>query len=530
MTIIIIFSILFFHLGVLFVYYYTETGELRVKGRSRKKKKRSMSFLTKKSKLKRRRKQKSPFLSKFIKPKPRVKGRSRRRVKKKRFVTARIAVASMVCILLIGKFKDFYQSNAYADVSIDNFGKDLSGSEFQEILNQYGLECATPSNATSCNATPNNSTREGEVVEESNVVESSEVLIQPIGPGYENINAEEILESSTELESSEVLVQSIGPGYETNAEETLESSTELESSEVLVQSIGPGYETNAEETLESSTELESSEVLAQPIGPGYVNSIEESKALDSTMIQPIGPGIATPVENNTENVINDVAFLKESIVNYCHFNEADYQKFVGCIIQNLQSHGIEMDEQKVLNMWYQLSQVSNDEKLAFVLNYYGVSHPEFLKVAAACCAEAVTTGNNYIDTYAVANTVFNRANDAGYSRSGNIYAQMVKPGQFEVFRRGMVDPLVGRTDLIGYQAVLDALYSRITIHDFVNFCAPSSSKKGGVQFTSKGNVHRTTMNAVVSKEAIYQEIFGVPEVEEEINLEESQDYQRVLVP
>ena len=484
MTIIIIFSILFFHLGVLFVYYHTETGELR------------------------------------------EKGRSRRRVKKKRFVTARIAVASMVCILLIGKFKDFYQSNAYADVSIDNFGKDLSGSEFQEILNQYGLECATPSNAT-----PNNATREGEVAEESNVVESSEVLIQPIGPGYENINAEETLESSTELESSEVLVQPIGSGYETNAEETLESSTELESSEVLVQPIGPGYEnTNAEEALESSTELESSEVLAQPIGPGYVNSIEESKALDSTMIQPIGPGIATPVENNTENVINDVAFLKESIVNYCHFNEADYQKFVGCIIQNLQSHGIEMDEQKVLNMWYQLSQVSNDEKLAFVLNYYGVSHPEFLRVAAACCAEAVTTGNNYIDTYAVANTVFNRANDAGYSRSGNIYAQMVKPGQFEVFRRGMVDPLVGRTDLIGYQAVLDALYSRITIHDFVNFCAPSSSKKGGAQFTSKGNVHRTTMNAVVSKEAIYQEIFGVPEVEEEINLEESQDYQRVLVP
>lgn len=456
MTIIIIFSILFFHLGVLFVYYHTETGELR------------------------------------------EKGRSRRRVKKKRFVTARIAVASMVCILLIGKFKDFYQSNAYADVSIDNFGKDLSGSEFQEILNQYGLECATPSNAT-----PNNATREGEVAEESNVVESSEVLIQPIGPGYENINAEETLESSAELESSEVLIQPIGPGYEN---------------------------TNAEETLESSTELESSEVLAQPIGPGYVNSIEESKALDSTMIQPIGPGIATPVENNTENVINDVAFLKESIVNYCHFNEADYQKFVGCIIQNLQSHGIEMDEQKVLNMWYQLSQVSNDEKLAFVLNYYGVSHPEFLRVAAACCAEAVTTGNNYIDTYAVANTVFNRANDAGYSRSGNIYAQMVKPGQFEVFRRGMVDPLVGRTDLIGYQAVLDALYSRITIHDFVNFCAPSSSKKGGAQFTSKGNVHRTTMNAVVSKEAIYQEIFGVPEVEEEINLEESQDYQRVLVP
>ena len=115
----------------------------------------------------------------------REKGRSRRRVKKKRFVTARIAVASMVCILLIGKFKDFYQSNAYADVSIDNFGKDLSGSEFQEILNQYGLECATPSNAT-----PNNATREGEVAEESNVVESSEVLIQPIGPGYENTNAE----------------------------------------------------------------------------------------------------------------------------------------------------------------------------------------------------------------------------------------------------------------------------------------------------------------------------------------------------
>lgn len=138
---------------------------------------------------------------------------------------------------------------------------------------------------------------------------------------------------------------------------------------------------------------------------------------------------------------------------------------------------------------------SLEEKMMIILIRDNIKYDELDSVCAGCVSESCQDGECYDDAYAVASTILNRINDVYYvgNYGTNPYSQFIAPNQFSVYASGAYLEYLGRRDLPAYQAAVDALYSKESMHQYLEFRASwvdvpyhhESFVDGGNQFLVK---------------------------------------------
>ncbi len=139
----------------------------------------------------------------------------------------------------------------------------------------------------------------------------------------------------------------------------------------------------------------------------------------------------------------------------------------------------------------------NEEKKEAVLSEYNLTSEQFDVLAS--CVLAESKAECYQDAYAVINTMYNRTisnnwinyvNNIMEGQNGSsIYYQCICPGQFVVYQSKAYLEFLNqdRTALPGYQAIIDFLYTKNSMHDFLSFRSSSAKAPGRTQFVKGGN-------------------------------------------
>lgn len=140
----------------------------------------------------------------------------------------------------------------------------------------------------------------------------------------------------------------------------------------------------------------------------------------------------------------------------------------------------------------------NDEVLSFqekvekILNLYHLTYEELDVCCAIACAEANGEGMNYEEASNVINAAYNRIISAKWvaSLGDHLYDQMTAPDQFVVYQNGNYLRFLGRTDLPGYQAVIDFLSNttKLLPHSYLSFRS-NGSNIDGVELVLGGNLY-----------------------------------------
>ena len=109
--------------------------------------------------------------------------------------------------------------------------------------------------------------------------------------------------------------------------------------------------------------------------------------------------------------------------------------------------------------------ITKEDKINYILNKYNLTKNEFNTLTAIGLSEAQS--NSYEDAYAVINTIYNRTHAKNWVRScssyfgknkgQSLYYQAIMPNQFVVYQHGTFTRYLNRTDLNGYNAVIDFL-------------------------------------------------------------------------
>lgn len=133
--------------------------------------------------------------------------------------------------------------------------------------------------------------------------------------------------------------------------------------------------------------------------------------------------------------------------------------------------------------------ISNEEKIAWILQHWNLTYDEFIIVISTCCHEG---GPNYVEGYAVINNVFNRINSytwASKENQRNLYYQIVRSGQYSSYYNGHYKEYLNATPETcpAFQAMIDFLYQEkpTVLHNYLGFRSHGSNK-----FTTDGNGYR----------------------------------------
>ena len=139
--------------------------------------------------------------------------------------------------------------------------------------------------------------------------------------------------------------------------------------------------------------------------------------------------------------------------------------------------------------------ITNDIKKKEILKKYNLTDYEFNVVCAITLAEAEY--NSYDDAYAVINTIYNRTksnrwvksvdNKFGAGKGTSLYYQAISPKQFTVYASGSYKKYMGVTDLVGYNAIIDFLYTEDILHNYLSFRSNYVKVAGSETFSAKGN-------------------------------------------
>ena len=139
--------------------------------------------------------------------------------------------------------------------------------------------------------------------------------------------------------------------------------------------------------------------------------------------------------------------------------------------------------------------INNDVKREEILNKYNLSAYEFNVVCAIVLAEAEY--NSYDDAYAVINTIYNRTksnrwiksvdNKFGSGKGKSLYYQAISPRQFTVYEHGSYKKYLNDTTSVGYNAIIDFLYTEKILHNYLSFRSNSIKVAGSVSFSENGN-------------------------------------------
>lgn len=156
---------------------------------------------------------------------------------------------------------------------------------------------------------------------------------------------------------------------------------------------------------------------------------------------------------------------------------------------------------------------SYEVKFLIVMARDGYTYEQLDYMCAGIVGESTGDGNCYDDAYAVASTLINRSHTAWYVNQygHNFYSIFKAPGQYEIEVSGNYLKYLGAIDLVGYHAAIDALYSRNSIHKWLQFRAK------WVELNCTYETFTTGGNKFIDKMEDYE---YVPYPEEEIKLED----------
>lgn len=119
--------------------------------------------------------------------------------------------------------------------------------------------------------------------------------------------------------------------------------------------------------------------------------------------------------------------------------------------------------------------VSNEEKINWILNYWHLTMEEFNILKATCRHEG---GDAYIEGYSVINNVFNRTNSRKWApneNQRNLYNQIIRPSQYSSYLNNYYLQYLDLTpeESPAVQAIIDFLYQEkpIIMHSYRNFHA-----------------------------------------------------------
>lgn len=199
------------------------------------------------------------------------------------------------------------------------------------------------------------------------------------------------------------------------------------------------------------------------------------------------------IDNSNEKIIQYISTYKDidfsqNILNKL-ISDLDSQKIA------LADDVVVIDEKKLRESTPR--EVSIDEKINIILERYDLTKEQFDIITAIVLAES--KANSYDDAYCVINTIFNRINSKNWTSwvssiygsdlGNNLYYQATCPNQFVVYDEGIYLDYVNRTDLPGYQAVIDLLYTEEVRHNYLSFVANGCNKNNKVQFVENGNLY-----------------------------------------
>ena len=145
--------------------------------------------------------------------------------------------------------------------------------------------------------------------------------------------------------------------------------------------------------------------------------------------------------------------------------------------------------------------ITKEDKIDYILNKYNLTKNEFNTLTAIVLSEAQS--NSYEDAYAVINTIYNRTHAKNWVRScssyfgknkgQSLYYQAIMPNQFVVYQHGTFTKYLNRTDLNGYNAVIDFLYDEKIMHNYLSFRANNIVITGSEKFSTMGNNYFNTL-------------------------------------
>lgn len=146
--------------------------------------------------------------------------------------------------------------------------------------------------------------------------------------------------------------------------------------------------------------------------------------------------------------------------------------------------------------------ITKEDKIDTILEKYNLSKEEFRVLSAIVLSEA--EGNSYDDAYAVINTIYNRTHAKNWVRSvnghfgkgkgNNLYYQAISPGQFTVYKSGSYKRHLNDTKSVGYDAIIDFLYSEDIMHNYLSFRSHSIKIKGSESYSKHGNNYFSVLN------------------------------------
>ena len=125
-------------------------------------------------------------------------------------------------------------------------------------------------------------------------------------------------------------------------------------------------------------------------------------------------------------------------------------------------------------------EMSYEDKIDYILTTFDLTLEQLDVCCAIACAEACCDGYDYQEA---------RARWVA-SLGDNIYDQMTAPNQFVVYQNGSYRKYLGRSDLPGYQAVIDFLSntSELDTHSYLSFRS-NNSNIDGVELVDGGNLY-----------------------------------------
>lgn len=139
--------------------------------------------------------------------------------------------------------------------------------------------------------------------------------------------------------------------------------------------------------------------------------------------------------------------------------------------------------------------ITKEDKIKSILERYKLSREQFNILSAIVLSEA--DKNSYEDTYAVINTIYNRAhsknwvksvsNRFGNNKGENLYYQAISPNQFVVYEHGTYKNNLNNTNCVGYDAIIDFLYTEEVMHNYLSFRANNVKVKNSETFSKNGN-------------------------------------------
>lgn len=139
--------------------------------------------------------------------------------------------------------------------------------------------------------------------------------------------------------------------------------------------------------------------------------------------------------------------------------------------------------------------ITKEDKINSILERYKLTKEQFNILSAIVLSEA--DKNSYEDTYAVINTIYNRthsknwvksvSNRFGNNKGENLYYQAISPNQFVVYEHGTYKNNLNNTNCVGYDAIIDFLYTEEVMHNYLSFRANNVKVKNSETFSKNGN-------------------------------------------